>query len=123
MTNRMEIDCIFTGLTPERSLGLEPAPSVPEPPSVGWPNAKSSALGTKPQSIPPRGRWRQERPRATPEEVWESAKKRVCGLEVAVSAMIVNGFDETSSEVTSLKDSLAKAKRNAPLSSPVHRSS
>ena len=37
------------------------------------------------------------------------AKKRVCGLEAAISAMIVNGFDETSS----LKDSLAKAKRNA----------
>ena len=25
-----------------------------------------------------------------------SAKKRVCGLEVVISAMIVNGFDETS---------------------------
>ena len=34
------------------------------------------------------------------------------GLEAAISAMIANGIDETSSEVTSLKDSLAKAKRN-----------
>ena len=51
--------------------------------------------------------------RVTPEEVWESAKKRVFGLEAAISAMIANGIDETSSEVTSLKDSLAKAKRNA----------
>ena len=76
---------------------------TPRPPSVRWPNAKSSTPGTKPQSIPPRGRWHQERPRATPEEAWESAKKRVCVLEVAISAMIVNGFDETSSE----------AKRNA----------
>ena len=67
----------------------------------------------KPNSTPPRGRWRQERSRVTPEEVWESAKKRVFGLEAAISAMIANGIDETSSEVTSLKDSLAKAKRNA----------
>ena len=35
------------------------------------------------------------------------------GLEAAISTMIANGIDETSSEVTSLKDSLAKAKRNA----------
>ena len=31
MTNHIETDFIFTGLTPERSLGLEPAPTVPEP--------------------------------------------------------------------------------------------
>ena len=31
MTNHSETDFIFTGLTPERSLGLEPAPNVPEP--------------------------------------------------------------------------------------------
>ena len=65
-----------------------------------------------PNSTPPRGRC-QERTRVNPEEVWESAKKRVLGLEAAISAMIANGIDERSSEVTSLKDSLAKAKRNA----------
>ena len=31
MTNHIETDFNFTGLTPERSLGLEPAPNVPEP--------------------------------------------------------------------------------------------
>ena len=35
------------------------------------------------------------------------------GLKAAITAMIANGIDETSSEVPSLKDSLAKAKRNA----------
>ena len=84
----------------------------PRPPSVRWPSARSPVSGTvKPNSTQPRGRWR-ERTRVNPEEVWESAKKRVLGLEAAISAMIANGIDERSSEVTSLKDSLAKAKRN-----------
>ena len=73
----------------------------PRPPSVRWPSARSLVSGTvKPNSTPPRGRWRQERSRVTPEEVWENAKKRVLGVEAAISAMIANGIDETSSEVT-----------------------
>ena len=72
----------------------------------------------KPNSTPPRGRWRQERSRVTPEEVWESAKKRVFGLEAAISAMIANVIDETSSEVTSLKD---WRRRSGMLKSPVYR--
>ena len=43
----------------------------PRPLSVRWPNAKSLVSGTmKPNSTPPRGRWRQERSRGHPEEVW-----------------------------------------------------
>ena len=83
-------------------------------PSVRWPSARSPVSGTvKPNSSPPRGQVASERSRVNPEEVWESGKKRVLGLEAAISAMIANGIDETSSEVTSLKDSLAKAGRNA----------
>ena len=40
----------------------------------------------------------------------QEARFRIGG---SISAMIANGIDERSSEVTSLKDSLAKAKRNA----------
>ena len=91
----------------------------PGPPSIRWPSAKSFVPGTMPKSIPPRGRWRQERPRVTPKEVWESAKKRVLGLEAAIFAMIANGIDETSSEVTSLK---LWQRRSDILNSPVYRS-
>ena len=65
----------------------------PRPPSVRWPSARSPFSGTvKPNSTPPRGRWRQER--VNDEEVWESAKKRVLGLEAAISTMIAIGIDD-----------------------------
>ena len=43
----------------------------------------------------------------------ENARKQVSGLEAAIAAMIVSGMDENSPEVTTLRGSLAKAKRNA----------
>ena len=59
------------------------------------------------------GRWRQERSKASPEVVMENARKQVSGLEAAIATMIASSMDENSSEVTTLKGSLAKAKRNA----------
>ena len=53
------------------------------------------------------------RPRFNPDVALESARKRVAGLEAAISAMLSNGLDETSAEVRSLQDSLTKAKRSA----------
>ena len=41
------------------------------------------------------------------------ARKQVSGLEAAIAAMIASGMDENSPEVTTLRGSLAKAKRNA----------
>ena len=82
----------------------------PRPPSVRWPSAKSSVPGTSKQnSTPPRGRWRQERSRVTPEDAWESAKKRAPGLEAATSAMV-------APEVTSLKESLGEGQNRMPKS-------
>ena len=43
----------------------------------------------------------------------ENAKRRVVGLEAAVSAMIANGIDKQSPEVATLKECLSKAKRSA----------
>ena len=45
-------------------------------------------------------------PDSLPEEAWQSVKKRVLGLEAAISAMVSDGIDETSPEVTLLKESL-----------------
>ena len=43
----------------------------------------------------------------------ENARKQVSGLEAAIAAMIASGMDENSPEVTTLRGSLVKAKRNA----------
>ena len=43
----------------------------------------------------------------------ENVRKQVSCLEAAIATTIVSGMDENSPEVTTLKGSLAKAKRNA----------
>ena len=97
----------------------------PRPPSVRWPQAQSShqpvkvvrnvsaATRTTSGDRSVQGRWRQGRPRFNPDVALESARKRVVGLEAAISAMLSNGLDEKSAEVRSLQDSLTKAKRSA----------
>ena len=93
----------------------------PRPPSVPWPNARqpdgvrSSAASSqvRPQFTSAQGRWRQERSKVSPEVVMENARKKVSGPEAAIAAMTASGMDENSPEVTTLKGSLAKAKRNA----------
>ena len=40
------------------------------------------------------------------------ARKQVSGLEAVIAAMSASGMDENSAEVTTLKGSLAKVKRN-----------
>ena len=96
----------------------------PRPPSVRWPQAQSSnqpvmvvrnvstATHSTSGDRSVQGRWRQGRP-----DCW-SARKRIAGLEAAISAMLSNGLDEKSAEVRSLQDSLAKAKRKRTRGSP-----
>ena len=43
----------------------------------------------------------------------ENARKQVSGLDAAIATMIPSGMDENSAEVTTLKGSFSKAKRNA----------
>ena len=52
-------------------------------------------------------------PKIQPDVALESARKRVAGLEAAISAMLSNGLDEKSAEIRSLQVSLTKAKRSA----------
>ena len=95
------------------------------PPSVRWPQAQSShrpekvvrnvsaAAPEKGGDRSNQGRWRQGRSRISPDVALENARKRDAGLEAAITAMIANG-----AEVTSLQVSLTKAKRNAQEASP-----
>ena len=81
----------------------------PRPLSVRWPSARSLVSGTvKPNSTPPRGRWRQGAPGSTP---------RRCGR--VARSVFADGIDETSSEVISLKES--RRRRSGMPKSPVRR--
>ena len=92
-------DCLFSAVYREKQNGprwrLRTVGSrCPRPPAVFV--GPSMVLTTKPKSIPPMGRWRHKRPKVTPEEVWESAKKRVCGLEARSSSDFIEGFSGKS---------------------------
>ena len=75
----------------------------PRPPSVRWPQAQSSHQPEKvvrsvPVAAPAKGgdrsnqgRWRQGRPKISPDVALENDRKRVAGLEAAITAMIANG--------------------------------
>ena len=100
------------------STGLVQCDRGPRPPSIRWPNARQPDGVRPPAASPPvrpqfTGRWRQERSKVSPEVVMENARKQVSGLDAAIATMIASGMDENSAEVTTLKGSLTKAKRNA----------